>query len=71
MAVLKTILQHFNLTLSGEGDISFSGIYAPVTWEGLASGSWKEEAPGLQAEHPGCEALALRLTKRGTLTYNI
>lgn len=59
MAVLKTVLQHLGITFSGEGNSSFSDICPTVTWEGLASGSWKEKAPGLQAEHPGCEALAL------------
>lgn len=38
-------------------------------WEALASGSCKKKTPGLQAEHPGCEALALQLTKRVTPTY--
>lgn len=59
IADLKTVLRHLGITFSGEGNSSFSEIYATVTWEGLASGSWKEKAPGLQAEHPGCEAPAL------------
>lgn len=69
MAIFKTILQHFGLTFSGEEDISFSGIYATVTREDLASGSWKEEEPGLWVEQSECEGLALCLTKCGARTY--
>lgn len=69
MAIFKTILQHFGLTFSGEEDISFSGIYATVTREDLASGSWKEEEPGLWVEQSECEGLALCLTKYGARTY--